>query len=108
MDVNNLSSNSPLERRLREAQAQQAPEGARRAEDGDQTREGAKRQRDDEVSLSTQARRLRHIENRVADQEAFDEKRVEEIRAAIAEGRYHIDPERLAERFVELESQLDQ
>lgn len=37
-----------------------------------------------------------------------DRQRVEQIRAAIADGTYHIDTTRLAERFLELESALDQ
>lgn len=38
----------------------------------------------------------------------IDGQRVEDIRQAIADGTYHVDPSRLAERFLELETIIDQ
>jgi len=35
-----------------------------------------------------------------------DTARVDDIRRAIAEGRYHVDPVRLAQKFLELENDL--
>lgn len=107
MDVNNLNANNPLDRRLREAEARQTRDHAASAADDRRTDEARQREQSDEVRLSSRARQLRDIEHRVAEQDVFDRERVEEIRAAIAEGRYHVDPQRLAERFVELERQLD-
>lgn len=108
MDVNKLNANNPIDRRLRDADL--APSrgpaehdgGSRRADDTTPAR------RDDGVRLSAEARQLRDIEHRVAEQDAFDTSRVERIRAAIAEGRYHVDPKRLAQRFMELELQIHQ
>lgn len=109
MDVNNLNANNPLGRRLREADTRQVRDGgAPAAERRQQVSEAEHDQQQSELRLSAQARQLRAIESRVAEQDAFDAKRVEEIRAAIAEGRYHVNPERLAERFLELELQLNQ
>jgi negative regulator of flagellin synthesis FlgM len=108
MDVNNLNSNSPVDRRLREAEAQQTRDGAGRAAGNRGADEARQNRQSDEVRLSAQAQQLRDIESQVVEQEAFDSKRVEEIRAAIAEGRYHVDPERLAERFLKLENALNQ
>lgn len=45
---------------------------------------------------------------RTAAPASVDEARVERIRQAIAEGTYHVDPERLAQRFIDLEMLIDQ
>ncbi|MGI9325764.1 MAG: flagellar biosynthesis anti-sigma factor FlgM [Pseudomonadales bacterium] len=45
---------------------------------------------------------------RAAGPSSIDEARVERIRQAIAEGTYHVDPERLAQRFIDLEILIDQ
>ncbi|MFK7912691.1 MAG: flagellar biosynthesis anti-sigma factor FlgM [Pseudomonadales bacterium] len=37
-----------------------------------------------------------------------DSQRVEGIRQAISDGTYHVDPDRLAAQFIELESLIDQ
>jgi negative regulator of flagellin synthesis FlgM len=108
MDVNNLNANNPLDRRLREADSQQTRDSSGAAAGHRSADEAGQSRRDDEVHLSSQARQLRDIEHQVSEQEAFDQGRVEKIRAAIAEGRYHVDPERLAARFMELEYQLHQ
>lgn len=59
-----------------------------------------------EVKLSDSARRLKALAEDLAKQDALDNDRVEEIRSAIAEGRYHVDPVRLAEKFIEFEDKL--
>jgi negative regulator of flagellin synthesis FlgM len=108
MDVNNLNSNSPLDRRPRDADLQQTRDGAGRAGEGSQADEARQSRSADEVRLSAQALQLRDIESQVAELDAFDQTRVDEIKAAISEGRYHVDPERLAERFLDLEKELNQ
>ena len=108
MDVNNLNSNSPADRRLREAEAHQTRDGAGREVGNRGADEARQSRQSDEVRLSSQAQQLRDLESQVAGQDAFDRDRVDEIRAAIAEGRYHVDPERLAERFLRLEQTLNQ
>jgi negative regulator of flagellin synthesis FlgM len=58
------------------------------------------------VALSEGAQLLRSVTERLATVPEVDEGRVEAIRNAIAAGRYHVDPVRLAQRFIELESKL--
>jgi flagellar biosynthesis anti-sigma factor FlgM len=38
----------------------------------------------------------------VSQKTVFDEGRVDAIRQAISEGRYHVDPERLAQKILDL------
>jgi flagellar biosynthesis anti-sigma factor FlgM len=42
----------------------------------------------------------------VAGDEAFDQKKVDRIRKEILEGRFPMDEERLARKFMELENEL--
>jgi negative regulator of flagellin synthesis FlgM len=60
----------------------------------------------DRVELSQDAQVLQSLANEVADLPAVDAARVDDIRRAISEGRYHVDPVRLAQKFLELENDL--
>ena len=101
MDITNLHANSVSDRRVKGGQAG-AADGTG-STTGSQSKPGT-----DEVQLSDQARSLQNLADSVAEQPAFDAKRVAAIRDAIAEGRYHVDPERLAEKFIDLELDLNQ
>lgn len=59
------------------------------------------------VVLTETASKLRRLQATLADIPIVDPKRVEEARHAIAEGRYRIDSQRLAEKFVQLERMLN-
>ncbi|MCZ6644217.1 MAG: flagellar biosynthesis anti-sigma factor FlgM [Gammaproteobacteria bacterium] len=61
----------------------------------------------DHVDLSANAQTLQSLEAKIHTFPEIDHAKVEAIRTAIAEGRYHVDPVRLAERFVALESELE-
>jgi negative regulator of flagellin synthesis FlgM len=60
----------------------------------------------DQVTLTDAARRLQAAERRAAASTGIDSIRVEEIRSAIAEGRYRIDPERVAAKLLAFERHL--
>jgi negative regulator of flagellin synthesis FlgM len=60
----------------------------------------------DRVELSQGAQVLQTLASEVSDLPAVDTARVDDIRRAIAEGRYHVDPVRLAQKFLELENDL--
>lgn len=60
----------------------------------------------DRVELSDGAKALRSLANDAAQLPAVDSAKVNDIRQAIAEGRYHVDPVRLAQKFLELENDL--
>jgi negative regulator of flagellin synthesis FlgM len=62
--------------------------------------------RADRVDLSAGAKALRSAAGAVANLPAVDASRVDAIRQAISEGRYHVDPVRLAQKFLELENDL--
>ncbi len=60
----------------------------------------------DRVEISQKADELDKLQNRIMSSDSFDEQRVNEIATAIAEGRYPVDHERIAQKFLELESTL--
>ena len=61
----------------------------------------------DQVELSSGAQTLKSLEAKIHTFPEIDHAKVEAIRTAIAEGLYHVDPVRLAERFIALESELE-
>jgi negative regulator of flagellin synthesis FlgM len=60
----------------------------------------------DSFTVSQQAERLRVIESTVNAQPDIDDSRVESLKTAIDAGRYDIDPARVAEKLIALESQF--
>jgi len=60
----------------------------------------------DSITLTETGSRIAAASREMAATPAFDSAKVERIKALIAEGRYSIDPQRIADRFIELESSL--
>lgn len=60
----------------------------------------------DGVHITGAARQLAELERAVKDMPAIDEARVAEVRAALAQGRYEIVPERIADQLMQLEQAL--
>ena len=61
---------------------------------------------DESVKLSGEARNIIQIESKLKDIPEIDQARVERIRSAVAKGEYHVDPRRVALRFLEVEGHL--
>lgn len=60
----------------------------------------------DSVSLTSQAQQLQSAQLKMASLPEVDMKKVEEIKQAISEGRYKIDPEKLAANIASFEAEL--
>jgi negative regulator of flagellin synthesis FlgM len=60
----------------------------------------------DNITLTETGSQITAASREMAATPAFDSAKVERIKALIAEGRYAIDPQRIANRFIELESSL--
>lgn len=60
----------------------------------------------DRVSLTSASETIRAAESIARDAPGVDAERVEAVKAALAEGRYQIDADRLAERLLQDESLL--
>jgi negative regulator of flagellin synthesis FlgM len=101
IDINNLNPNNIPDRRVKGSASSDTSATPDKSS-------SAARSADDQVKLSDQAQTLKRMEDSVAELPAFDDARVKSIRDAIADGRYHVDPDRLAERFLALENELNQ
>lgn len=66
---------------------------------------GASGKADDQVKLTDSALALQQAA-RASDGATVDQKKVEQIRQALADGSYQINPGRIAERMLSLELQL--
>ena len=60
----------------------------------------------DSVSLTAQAQQLQSTQAKMTDIPEINEQKVQEIKLAIAEGRYKIDPEKLATNIAQFENDL--
>jgi negative regulator of flagellin synthesis FlgM len=60
----------------------------------------------DSITLTETGSQITAASREMAATPAFDSAKVERIKELIAEGRYAIDPQRIANRFIELESSL--
>src|SRR5262245_41609136 len=58
------------------------------------------------VQITDQARQLAALEQAVQSAPVVNEARVAEIRGAIEEGRYQINPERIADKLLRAEQEL--
>jgi negative regulator of flagellin synthesis FlgM len=60
----------------------------------------------DRLSLTGEARQLKALETQIAAQPAVDSQRVAEIRSAIDNGTFVVNPERIADKMLSLEQAL--
>jgi negative regulator of flagellin synthesis FlgM len=58
------------------------------------------------VNITGQAKQLAALEQALQSLPAVNEARVAEIRTAIQEGRYQVDPERIADKLLRMEREL--
>ena len=62
----------------------------------------------DTVSLTGTASQLRALEQQIASLPVVDVQRVESIKQDIAAGSYQIDPPRVADKMIQIESAINQ
>jgi len=98
INLNNIGSNQ-----IRDQSRAATATDSNRSGSGDAT---ASRSAADRVELSDSAKSLQSLAHEIADLPAVDAARVDSIKRAITEGRYHVDPVRLAQKFLELEGDL--
>ena len=60
----------------------------------------------DSVSLTPQAQQLKSVNDKAQQSSGFDDKKVEELKKAIAEGKYQIDADKLAKNIAAFEFEI--
>lgn len=63
-------------------------------------------QKQDSVSLTTQAQQFTKAQEKASNSSGIDQKKIDDIKQAIAEGKYKINVEQLAKRIVQFEGDL--
>ena len=72
----------------------------------DQAKSQAPSARGENVNLSSQAKNLKQLEQKLGDYPEMDDDRIEQIRAALADGSYKIDAEKLAQKMLEMDESI--
>lgn len=62
--------------------------------------------RQDSVSLTSQAQQFTKAQEKASSSSGIDQKKVDEIKQAISEGKYKVNVEQLARRIVQFEGEL--
>lgn len=62
--------------------------------------------RGENVKLSSQAESLKQVEQQLADLPEVDDARIEQIKAALADGSYKIDAEKLAQKMLDMDNSI--
>lgn len=99
ININNLNSTSQVKQNT-EQQTQVKQQVA-----ADTVNTKAARQ--DSVSLTPQAQQLSELQKKAADAPVVDQKKIEQLKTAIASGEYKIDPEKLAASIADFEFSID-
>jgi negative regulator of flagellin synthesis FlgM len=97
-DINGINSGKSQhahERRVQDLRQEKSPA----ADDQNRTSGLA-----DKVSVSDMASRLKSLEDKLSTQPEIDQDRVQQIRDALNSGEFKVDPERVANKIVDFES----
>lgn len=100
ININNLNQNPAVKQQADQAQVKQQSQKA-----GAELSQ-AKQIRQDSVSLTPQAKQLNELQKKSADPE-INQKKVQQLKQAIASGEYKIDAEKLARNIAGFEFEID-
>ncbi len=93
--------NGPLNPAQQQVQASEVKERERPADTRNESAAPS-----DRLTLTPQARQLKGLEARVAQMPVVDAEKVQRLRDDIAQGRYQVNPERVAEKMLQFEQQV--
>lgn len=73
---------------------------------GEQAKAQAQGARGENVNLSSQAKDLKQLEQKLGNYPEMDDDRIEQIRSALEDGSYKIDAEKLAQKMLEMDKSI--
>lgn len=90
---------------------QKTPTGKSQAAQSPQTQPAADQARaqsarGENVSLSSQAKNLKQLEQSLDSYPEVDDDRIEQIKSALADGSYKIDAEKLAQKMLDMDNSI--
>ena len=101
ININNLPNNSQVKQKL-DQQVQIKQQVTQNAVSSEQVKSAGK----DSVSLTPQAKQLNELQNKASDAPALDQKKIDQLKKAITNGEYKVDPEKLAASIANFEFKL--
>ena len=101
ININNLPNNSQVKQKL-DQQVQIKQQVTQNAVSSEQAKSAGK----DSVSLTPQAKQLNELQNKASDAPALDQKKIDQLKKAITNGEYKVDPEKLAASIANFEFKL--
>lgn len=72
----------------------------------EQAKTQAQGARGENVNLSSQAKDLKQLEQKLGNYPEMDDDRIEQIRSALEDGSYKIDAEKLAQKMLEMDESI--
>lgn len=105
IDFSRLNSSSPLTGSTRTSTARETAETGKPAELNTPAEQASTVQSGESVHLSNEAQQLQKITDTLRDQPVVDNARVAELKAAIADGSYKVDSNRVASKLLNFEAQ---
>ncbi|WP_286233314.1 flagellar biosynthesis anti-sigma factor FlgM [Thalassotalea sediminis] len=101
MNINNLSNTGQVKQKV-EQQSQLKQQQSQNIANADQAKATSK----DSVSITPQAKQLGELQKKAQDAPVVNQKKVDELKKAIASGEYKIDTEKLAASIASFEFKL--
>ena len=105
IDFSRLNSSSSLTGSTRTSNAKETAEAGQSAPLNTPAEQASATQSGESVHLSNEAQQLQKVTDKLRDQPAVDNARVAELKAAIADGSYKVDSNRVASKLLNFEAQ---
>jgi len=105
IDFSRLNSSSSLTGSTRTSASKDTAEAAKSAPLNTPAAEATTVKSGESVHLSNEAQQLQKVTDKLRDQPAVDNARVAELKAAIADGSYKVDSNRVASKLLNFEAQ---
>ena len=101
ININNLNNTSQVKQKV-EQQVQTKQQVSESANASQQAKVAPR----DSVSITPQAKQMNELQKKAADAPALNQKKIAELKSAIASGDYKINPEKLAASIANFEFEL--
>lgn len=102
ININNLSNTNQVKQKV-DQQAQVKQQATQQSVQSEQAKMASR----DSVSITPQAKQLGELQKKAQDAPVVNQKKVEQLKQAITNGEYKIDPEKLAKSIANFEFSLD-
>lgn len=105
IDFSRLNSSSPVTSGTRTSAAKETAETGKSAPLNTTAEQASTVKSGESVHFSDEAQQLQKVTDKLRDQPAVDNARVAELKAAIADGSYKVDSNRVASKLLNFEAQ---